>query len=131
MSVSMSYLSGDEINQSDFNMFLSELGVDVNLNDSSKSTWSCDEGHLWISRDDDLVQEYEDGDINAIKNKLNATPKSIYLVELSDEVGSSQLAIRFAYKFGMKWSIVVDDLYENTYSFSDIETIYKDGKGFE
>jgi len=58
-------------------------------------------------------------------------PKSLFILELSSEPESSNLGIEICFKISERWEILVDDLYEDIYTYNDIKKMHEDGKGFE
>lgn len=127
----MNVLASDNIKQSDYINFLKKIGAELEDQTGIKSVLYDDNAQIWICREDGLLEEYEEDDLIFVKEKLKDTPRCLLVLELSSDIGSSDLALHFAYKLGKKWNVVVDDLYENVYSFSEIESFYEKGSSFE
>jgi hypothetical protein len=131
MSISMNVLVSDDISQSDYVEFLKKIGAELEDLTGVNSVLTHDNAQIWICRQDGLLEEYEEEDLISVKEKLNYSPRCLIVLELSSDVGSSGLALQFAYKFGKKWNMVVDDLYEHIYTYSEIESLYTKGSSFE
>lgn len=130
MSITMNLLSSDNINQISYINFLKEIGAELEDQEGTKSVLKNGNAHIWICREDRLLDEYEEEDLVSVKEKLKAVPRCLIVLELGSDLGSSDLALKFAYTLGKKWNVVVDDLYEHVYQFREIESLYENGRSF-
>lgn len=130
MSTAMNVLSSEDIQQSELSQYLVENGAEVDKFRENKSVLRKGESIVWILREDQLLKEYEEEELEKVTMSLNSTPKTLIVLELNSDVGSASLALDFLYKLGSKWDIVVDDLYDHIYSYSEIKKLFVSGESF-
>lgn len=100
----MNVLFSDSIDQGCYVEFLKEEGAELEDAKGVRVVLNNDDATIWICRDDRLPDEYEEEGLALVKDKLKAVPRSLIIIELSSQLGSSDLAIKFAYALGRKWN---------------------------
>jgi len=131
----MFILSNTNIDSSELKSLLSpvnnESSYKIYFEDTFKFTVTLNDAKIWLTRSDESLAEYEVEDINRVTSLLGDAPKSLFILELSSEPESSNLGIEICFKIGKKWEILVDDIYEDIYTYNDIKKMHENGQGFE
>jgi hypothetical protein len=83
------------------------------------------ERHVWVVRDNSLLNEYEADEIELIQQKLGGRPQSCILLDVSRTAGSERLALEFACTCAERWPCVVYNLRDKVLSASELLRLRK------
>jgi len=115
------------VKSQELSSFLKSVDAIIDEKNEAKGYVLNGEGQVWIDLVENAIDEYEQEDIEKLRNALGASPKTFICLDISRNPGSGRLAIDVAKAFSQHWYSVIDDLYENIYTSDDLHSLQRNG----
>jgi len=127
MSHSVYLVTNETVKSQELSSFLKSVDAIIDEKNEAKGYVLNGDGQVWIDLVENAIDEYEQEDIEKLRNALGASPKTFICLEISRNPGSGRLAIDVAKAFSQRWYSVIDDLYENIYTSDDLHSLQRNG----
>jgi hypothetical protein len=105
-----------------------EVGGVIEDADALQGRISQGKRHVWVALDNSLLSEYEEDEVELIRQKLGGKPQSCILLDVSRTAGSERLALEFASACAERWPCVVYNLLDKVLSVSELLRLRKTQK---
>ena len=127
MSHSVYLVTNETVKSQELSSFLKSVDAIIDEKNEAKGYVLNGDGQVWIDLVENAIDEYEQEDIEKLRNALGASPKTFICLDISRNPGSGRLAIDVAKAFSQRWYSVIDDLYENIYTSDDLHSLQRNG----
>jgi hypothetical protein len=127
MSDSALIISSDDISFDDLKDFILSIGGHLLPQESSSFVISDQGADLWLAKQDEdfALDFYDDETLEEWKKYLGEGMKTVIELRLDHTLLCKQLYLFFAYEFGKKWNVILDDVDDSIVSYKEIVTSYK------
>jgi hypothetical protein len=127
MSEPVALISSEEIQLNDFLDFLEGQGAVLTPEDPFNGYIARDQACIWLALClNECKQEFDPNDPVLLK-RLQSTPRTWVIVEISRQPHSKRLAIEFALNFGERWNAIMDNLRGKLYSRQELNVMLNQG----
>jgi hypothetical protein len=103
----ISIISDQVITLDEFKDFLRELNIEIDPDEVYDGRLSEGTHHVWMVLDNDELKNFDQSEIELMREKLGNQPISHILLDVSTTEGSQQLAINFIDKLSNRWNCVI------------------------
>ncbi|MGK7932675.1 MAG: hypothetical protein AB4041_14760 [Microcystaceae cyanobacterium] len=100
----ISIISDQTIIIDEFKDFLRGLNIEIDPDEVYHGRLSEGNHHVWIVLDNDELKNFDQSEIELMKEKLGSQPKTHILLDVSKTEGSKQLAMIFIDQLSNRWN---------------------------